>query len=75
MYGFINHIIYSSNIKNYPKMIGEGFRRALIYLLLFTLIFGTIKGITTGVYWGKEYKNIMETIINKLPDFYVKMEN
>ena len=53
-------------------MIGEGFRRALIYLLLFTLIFGTIKGITTGVYWGKEYKNIMETIINKLPDFYVK---
>lgn len=64
-------IISIAKIDQYPKLVKEGLGRAFLYLLLFTLIFGTIQGFLVGseVYQGM--KVLVDEFEKGVPDFFL----
>lgn len=67
---FFNKLYYSmSRFDYYPKMLKEGVGRAFLYLLFFTLIFGSIGGIDTIVGVKQFVDDLKTEEANELPFF------
>ncbi len=67
---FFKKLYYSfTKFDKYPRMIKEGTGRAFIYLLLFSLIFGSISGIITATKLNNGINTFISKVETELPDF------
>lgn len=67
---FFKKLYYSIvNFKSYPNMVREGVGKAFLYLLLFTLIFGTISGFIVGKNVTSGINMFISQLDENTPDF------
>jgi maltodextrin utilization protein YvdJ len=68
--GFFKKLRYSvTEVNMYPQMISQGVGKAFKYLLLFTLIFGTISSMIIGYQLNKDIGNFISQLEKDLPEF------
>ena len=67
---FFNKLFYSiAKFDKYPSMLKEGAGKAFIYLLLFTLLFGSVSSIRVGYQVVDGISSFSDEIKRDVPDF------
>lgn len=60
------------NINLYPQMLRQGFGKAVLYLFLFSLIFGTLNSVILGFQLNRDIGNLVTQIKDDIPEFTFK---